>query len=175
MQKFFVSSLVCKAVHRVCKCNSFYPFHDSFTSLQLKWSKLHICAMNLAQHFSHSRNKMVTILALVTLACENSRPSSLPAQVAFHVKGVCDSPPKIPYWWRKRELYNFEKIIICSHERFVLTSDVQSILETPLTDEIHMEGRNHGLDSAEQRQTHSTDLRVNSCIWIMSLHQAWKT
>ena len=28
----------------------------------------------------------------------------------------------------------------------VATSDVQSILEIPVTDEIHMEGRNHGLD-----------------------------
>ena len=41
------------------------------------------------------------------------------------------------------------------------TSDVQSILEIPVTDEIHMENRNHGLDYAEQRQT---DLRVNNCI-----------
>ena len=31
------------------------------------------------------------------LAYEKSRPSSLPAQVAFCVKDVCDSPPKIPY------------------------------------------------------------------------------
>ena len=31
------------------------------------------------------------------LACENSRPSSLPARVAFRVKDVCDLPPKIPY------------------------------------------------------------------------------
>ena len=29
--------------------------------------------------------------------------------------------------------------------RLVATSDVQSILETPATDEIHMEDRNHGL------------------------------
>ena len=28
----------------------------------------------------------------------------------------------------------------------VATSDVQSILETPVTDKILMEGRNHGLD-----------------------------
>ena len=28
----------------------------------------------------------------------------------------------------------------------VATSDVQSILETPVTDEIHMQDRNHGLD-----------------------------
>ena len=41
------------------------------------------------------------IATLIYLACENSRPSSLPARVAFRVKDVCDSPPKIPYWWRK--------------------------------------------------------------------------
>ena len=41
------------------------------------------------------------------------------------------------------------------------TSDVQSILEIPVTDELRMENRNHGLDLAEQRQR---DLRVNSCI-----------
>ena len=28
----------------------------------------------------------------------------------------------------------------------VATSDAQSILEIPVIDEIHMEGRNHGLD-----------------------------
>ena len=33
----------------------------------------------------------------------------------------------------------------------VATSYVQSFLEIPVTDEIHMEGRNHGLDQAEQR------------------------
>ena len=38
----------------------------------------------------------------------------------------------------------------------VPTSDVQSILETPVTDEIHMEGRDHGLDSAEQRHIQQT-------------------
>ena len=32
-----------------------------------------------------------------TVACENSRPSLLPAQVAFHEKDVCDLPPTIPY------------------------------------------------------------------------------
>ena len=31
------------------------------------------------------------------LACENSRPSSLPARVAFRVKDACDLPPTIPY------------------------------------------------------------------------------
>ena len=36
-------------------------------------------------------------VAGLALACENSRPSSLPARVAFWVKDVCDSPPKIPY------------------------------------------------------------------------------
>ena len=33
----------------------------------------------------------------VFVACENSRPSSLPARVAFREKDVCDLPPKIPY------------------------------------------------------------------------------
>ena len=32
-----------------------------------------------------------------SIVSENSRPSSLPARVAFCVKDVCDSPPKIPY------------------------------------------------------------------------------
>ena len=36
-------------------------------------------------------------LSHLALACENSRPSSLPAQVAFREKDVCDLPPKIPY------------------------------------------------------------------------------
>ena len=31
------------------------------------------------------------------VARENSRPSSLPARVAFREKDVCDLPPKIPY------------------------------------------------------------------------------
>ena len=31
------------------------------------------------------------------IACENSRPSSLPARVAFREKDVGDLPPKIPY------------------------------------------------------------------------------
>ena len=31
------------------------------------------------------------------VACENSRPSSLPTRVAFREKDVCDLPPKIPY------------------------------------------------------------------------------
>ena len=31
------------------------------------------------------------------IACKNSRPSSLPAIVAFREKDVCDLPPKIPY------------------------------------------------------------------------------
>ena len=35
------------------------------------------------------------------VARENSRPSSLPARVAFREKDVWDLPPKIPYWWRK--------------------------------------------------------------------------
>ena len=38
------------------------------------------------------------VLIPTSLACENSRPSSLPARVTFRVKDVCDSPPKIPYW-----------------------------------------------------------------------------
>ena len=33
----------------------------------------------------------------ILVACENSRPSSLPARVTFRVKDVCDSLPKIPY------------------------------------------------------------------------------
>ena len=36
-----------------------------------------------------------------SVACENSRPSALPARVAFREKDVCDLPPKIPYWWSK--------------------------------------------------------------------------
>ena len=32
-----------------------------------------------------------------TVACKNSRPSSLLARVAFRLKDVCDSPLKIPY------------------------------------------------------------------------------
>ena len=32
-----------------------------------------------------------------SVACKNSRPSSLPARVAFCEKDVCDLPPKIPY------------------------------------------------------------------------------
>ena len=31
-----------------------------------------------------------------------------PGRVAFRETDVCDLPPKIPYWWRKCELYNFE-------------------------------------------------------------------
>ena len=34
---------------------------------------------------------------MFVLACENSRPSSLPARVAFREKDVCDLPPKITY------------------------------------------------------------------------------
>ena len=37
------------------------------------------------------------VISYLTLACENSRPSSLPARMAFRVKDVCDLPPKIPY------------------------------------------------------------------------------
>ena len=37
------------------------------------------------------------ILSALVIACENSRPSSLPARVAFRVKDVCDSQPKISY------------------------------------------------------------------------------
>ena len=45
---------------------------------------------------------LITIVVLTfqltfLIACENSRPSSLPARVAFRVKDVCDLPPKIPY------------------------------------------------------------------------------
>ena len=35
--------------------------------------------------------------SVFALACEDSRPSSLPAQVAFREKDVCDLPQKIPY------------------------------------------------------------------------------
>ena len=47
-------------------------------------------------HFKPKHHKIS-----IALACENSRPSSLPARVAFRKKDVCDLPPKIPYWWRK--------------------------------------------------------------------------
>ena len=58
---------------------------------------------------------------------------------------------------------------ILTYERVALaTSDVQSTLEIPATDEIHMEDRNHGLNLAEQwhiqHATQSTDLRVKSYI-----------
>ena len=49
-------------------------------------------------------------------------------------------------------------------------SDIQSILDIPATDEIHMEDRNHGLALNEAEQWHihhakqSTDLCVNSYI-----------
>ena len=53
----------------------------------------------------------------------------------------------------------------------VATSDVQSILELPATDEIHIEDRNHGLAWTKpksgmkmQHAKHSTDLQVNSDI-----------
>ena len=36
-------------------------------------------------------------LQRVILACENSRPSSLPARVELREKDVCDLLPKIPY------------------------------------------------------------------------------
>ena len=45
-------------------------------------------------------NDLCNLLA-VSVACKNSFPSSLPAQVAFRKKDVCDLPLKIPYWWRK--------------------------------------------------------------------------
>ena len=62
---------------------------------------------------------------------------------------------------------------ILTYARVALTtSDVQSTLEIPATDEIHMEDRNHGLawtpglNLAEQWQnaTQPTDLRVKSYI-----------
>ena len=51
----------------------------------------------------------------------------------------------------------------------VPTSDVKCILEIPVTDEIHMEGRNHGLDSAEQRHIQKTcmsTVALESCRYI---------
>ena len=51
----------------------------------------------------------------------------------------------------------------------VATSGVQSILEIPVTDEIHMEGRSHGLDLAEQRhiqQTCVSTVEFGSCRYI---------
>ena len=55
------------------------------------------------------------------------------------------------------------------------TSDVQSILETPATDEIHMKDRNYGLAWTKpnnglnntQHNQQSTALRVKSYIWIL--------
>ena len=46
-----------------------------------------------------------TLLRGSYIACENSRPSSLPARVAFREKDVCDFLPKIPHWWRKSVPY----------------------------------------------------------------------
>ena len=58
-------------------------------------------------------------------------------------------------------------ILICVRVALA-TSDVQSILDIPATDEIHMDDRNHGLDQVEQYHIHhaeqSTDLRVHSYI-----------
>ena len=56
----------------------------------------------------------------------------------------------------------------------VPTSDVQSIVEIPVTDEIHMEGRNHGLDSAEQRhiqQTCVSTVAFESCCYKLEKHK----
>ena len=56
----------------------------------------------------------------------------------------------------------------------VATSDVQSILETPVTDEIHREGRDHGLDSAEQRhiqQTCVSTVAFESCRYKLEKHK----
>ena len=116
------------------------------------------------------------------LACANSRPSSLPARVAFRVKDVCDSPPKIPYWWRKRELYKFEQIIIWSHEteRFVLSRKCLTFSQMYEFDsnfrrtEYFRNARNwwdpHGGSKPwswlSRTKTHSTDLRVKSCRYI---------
>ena len=45
-----------------------------------------------------------------------------------------------------RRLCQAAECLTFSHVRVALaTSDVQSILEIPATDEIHMEDRNHGL------------------------------
>ena len=41
--------------------------------------------------------KMFNTKVALPLACENSRPSSLPVRVAFRKKDACDLPPKIPY------------------------------------------------------------------------------
>ena len=51
----------------------------------------------------------------------------------------------------------------------VATSDVQSILEIPVADEIHMEARSHGHDLAEQRhiqQTCVSTVAFQSCRYI---------
>ena len=62
---------------------------------------------------------------------------------------------------------------ILSNQFVLATSDVQSILEIPATDEIHMEDRNHGLAWTKagqwpiQHATQSTALRVKSYIWIL--------
>ena len=51
----------------------------------------------------------------------------------------------------------------------VATSGVQSILEIPVTDDIHMEGRSHGLDLAEQRhiqQTCVSTVAFESCHYL---------
>ena len=51
----------------------------------------------------------------------------------------------------------------------VPASDIQSILEIPVTDEIHMEGQNHGLNSAEQRHIQKTcmpTVAFESCHYI---------
>ena len=45
--KFLVCPMVWKTVHRVCKGNGFYPFHDTFTLLKLKKRTVHRGLLNI--------------------------------------------------------------------------------------------------------------------------------
>ena len=94
------------------------------------------------------------------IACENSRPSSLPAtrrfarqmsaiyRRKFHTDDVNVNfiiLNKLSFAVTKG-LYQAANVLHSHKCTSLATSDVQGILEIPVPDEIHMENRNHGLD-----------------------------
>ena len=78
----------------------FQPIFINKPSFSL-WSLLKAPHDNLLKRKFHISRDFYCQGVESNIACENSRPSSLPTRVAFRENDVCDLPPKIPYWWRK--------------------------------------------------------------------------
>ena len=165
-----VSAVVCVSLRRVwdlCNLPCVYALFKLISIARYAFKSPRICFWGTKYEIYHEhvphlhsilrRRAGLWLELLASTVCRSLSPISY--LFSYYFLWRCHS-----FTLRKLYIENFA---------LVATTDVQSILEIPATDEIHMEDRNHGLawtkssNGIYNTQNSRQDLRVNSFIWII--------